>query len=161
MKKILLSLLAAALLFCSCGRKELINETRTFANNTWLRFQPESFSVQADNTDDCFNFYLTMHIDTSLFHEAGLPVMIEMKSSEGENRTLFNTILFRNHEGTWLGNIDNNGILEVTQMVRQFYFFNVTGTHTVDVSQRTSKYEISGIHDMTFKIEKAKIEYPE
>lgn len=160
MKKIILPFLALIML-CSCGHKVILEESRSFNNSTWLRFEPEHFVVHADNTEDCYNFYVTLHVDTTLFRETGLPIMLETKSPEGETRTLFSTVLLRNHEGSWLGEFGNDGTLEVTQMVRQFYFFNVKGDHTIDLSQRTSKYEIRGIRDLNFKIEKTKIEYPE
>lgn len=159
MKRILPAILLM-LLFCSCGQKVILDQDRTFANATWMRFEPENFEVNATNTDDCYNFYITAHIDTALFRDNGLPLMLEMVSPDGETRTIFPSLVLRNHEGNWLGEF-NDGVLTVQQMVRQFYFFNSVGTHTIHLSQRTSKYQIEGIRDINFRIEKAKIEYPE
>lgn len=161
MKRHILPLIFTLLLFCSCGKKVLLDQDHTFANATWMRFEPETFQVEAPNTDDCYNFYITAHIDTNVFHENGLPLIIEMISADGETRSHFPSLLLRNHEGTWMGDFDSQGILTVKQMVRQFYFFNSVGTHTIHVSQRTSKYQIEGIRDINLRIEKAKIEYPE
>lgn len=160
MKKIL-PILFAVLLLSSCGKKVILNETRTFDRNTWMRFQPETFQVEANTTEDCFNIYATVEIDTSLFKENGLPLMIEIKSPQGDSRTLFNTVLLRDHQGNWMGNFNDYGVITVSQMIRQFYFFNALGTHTFNLSQRTNKYEIQGINGITLKIEKTKIEYPE
>lgn len=160
MKKIILPLLTLVL-FCACGKNVLIDDTHSFNNAKWLRFEPESFSVEAPNTDDCFNFIVTLQIDTAAFHEAGLPLMIEVNSPVGDTRTLFSTLLLRNHENHWMGDINSQGILEVSQVVRQFYFFNSVGTHSINISQRTSKYEIHGINSIKFKVEKTKIVYPE
>ena len=55
----------------------------------------------------------------------------------------------------------DDGTMTVTQTVRQFYFFNTPGHHSVNLSQRTNKYEIHGIMALHFKVEKAKLEYPE
>ena len=153
--------IAATMMFCSCGNKTLLNETRTFADDTWMRFTPEHFDVQLGNTEDCYNFLVTLTIDTSRYHEISLPIMMEIESPEHEKRTLFSTILFRNHEGSWLGHFNDDGLLTVTQTVRQFYFFNTTGTHSVNLGQRTHRYEIRGIKSLQFSIVKAKLEYPE
>lgn len=156
----IIAFMATALL-CSCGNKTLLDDTRTFANDTWMRFTPEHFDIHATSTDDCYNFNVTLTIDTARYRETALPIMIEMQSPEHEKRTLFSTILFRNHEGSWLGSFDDNGLLTVTQTVRQFYFFNTTGTHSLDLSQRTHRYEIHGIKSLNLNITKAKLEYPE
>lgn len=159
MKKILLFTFAA-LLFASCGNKVILDQTSQFKDDTWLRFQPENYAFNVKNIDDCYNFTVTVDVDTSRFHEAGLPLMLEIKSPEGETRTIFNTLLLRNHEGTLMGEFVD-GYLHVHQVVRQFYFFNIPGDYTVALSQRTNKYEIYGIHNASIRIEKAKLEYPE
>ena len=164
MKKTLfqLSLITLSLMvLTSCGNKVLLDDTRTFDNNTWLRFQPEHFEVTPHNTDDCYNFILTVTVDTSRYHETGLPIMMEIDNSNHENRTLFSTLLLRNHNGNWMGTFDEQGLLTISQTVRQYFFFNTSSTHSINVGQCTSKYEIHGIQSLNFKIEKAKLEYPE
>lgn len=160
MKRIL-SIALFAFLLCACGNKTLLDENRTFANDTWMRFTPEHFDVPVSNTEDCYNFNVTLVIDTAVYHETALPIMMEIESPDNEKRTLFSTILLRNHEGSWLGHFGDDGLFTITQTVRQFYFFNTTGTHTVNLSQRTHRYEIRGIKSLHFSIVKAKLEYPE
>ena len=160
-KKIIFISLLTALLFCSCSKKTLFEESRTFANDTWLRFQPEQFTVNATSTDDCYNFNLTITFDTSRFHGSSLPIMMTLESPDHETRTLFSTIMLRTNQGAWLGNFDNNGNLVITQQIRQFYFFNVKGNHSINLSQRTSKYEIHGIKGINLKLDKVELDYPE
>ncbi len=160
--KRLLPILLTAILFCSCGQKVLLDEECTFPNNKWMRFDaPAQFSFTSDNTEDFYNFILTASIDTTLYHQNGLPVTIEMSSPNGETRTMFADIVLRNYQGNWLGEFDDQGIMHVTQQIRQFYTFNATGDYTIKISQRTNKYEIEGINGIRFRIEEAKIEYPE
>jgi hypothetical protein len=159
--KRLLSIVFATLILCSCGKKVLLDDTRTFANDTWLRFQPEQYEVTPASTDDCYNFILTITIDTSRFHENGLPIIMELDNANHEKRTLFSTLVLRNHNGSWMGKFDDHGNLVVTQTVRQYLFFSSNATHSLSLGQRTSKYEIHGIRSLNLKIEKAKIEYPE
>lgn len=162
-KKHLLTLLsvAAIVLFGSCDNKTLLDESRTFANGTWLRFTPEHYSVEVANTEDCYNFTVSLTVDTTRYRQPALPIMLEIESPSHERRTMFSTIVLRNAEGKWLGHWNDDGTLSITHAVRQYYFFNTTGSHSIDLSQRTSKYEIYGIKSLQFKIEKAKLEYPE
>lgn len=159
-RHIIISLIVFATL-CSCSQKVILDENRTFNNDTWQRFQPEKFSVTPASTDDCYNFLVTVTIDTNRFHEAGLPIIMEIENADHEKRTLFSTLLLRNHEGHWLGAFDDNGTITITQMVRQFFFFNNTTPHSISLGQRTNKYEIYGISNLHFKIEKSKLEYPD
>ena len=160
MKKVILSLLILTTL-CSCGKKVILDEDRTFANDTWLRFQPEQFEVTPSSTDDCYNFLVTLTIDTNRYLESGLPLILELENAAHEKRTLFSTVVLRNHDGHWMGTFDENGSLVVTKMVRQYFFFSTASSHTITLGQRTNKYEIHGIRNLNFRIEKAKLEYPE
>lgn len=160
-KKLFILPILALMLFCSCSKNTLFEEERTFANSTWFRLQPEHFTVNANNTDDCYNFLFSIAIDTALYSETSLPIMMEIESPDHEKRTLFSTIMLRNKDGQCLGEFDSEGHLCVTQTVRQFYFFNTKGDHSVNISQRTTKYEIHGIHSIKLKLEKVKLEYPE
>lgn len=166
MKRIQISIrLALGVLVClalgACGKSLLLDETRTFQNDTWMRFTPEHFDVECPSTDDCYNFTVSITVDTSRYHQPAIPIMLEMESPSHEKRTLFSTLVLRNMEGAWQGHWNDDGTLTVSQNVRQFYFFNVEGTHSVNLSQRTNKYEIHGIKALHFKIEKSKLEYPE
>ena len=147
--------------FTSCGKKVLFEESRTFSNDTWLRFQPEHFDVQSVSTDNCYNFFVTLTIDTARYRENALPIIMELESPDHENRTLFSTILLRNREGAWLGSFNDNGNLVISQQVRQFHFFNTTGKYSLNLGQRTNKYEIHGIRQLDLRIEKTELEYPE
>ncbi len=161
MRKIL-PLILAAVLFCSCGQKVILDEDYAFPNHKWMRFDaPAQFSFRSDDTENFYNFLFSASIDTSRYHQNGLPITLELNSPNGETRTMFADIVLRNYQGNWLGDFDEQGILHVTQQVRQFYTFNTTGEYVVKISQRTNKYEIDGIHAIHFRIEEAKIEYPE
>ena len=159
--KHLLPILLVTLMLCSCGKNVLLDDTRTFADNTWMRFQPEQFELTPRSTDDCYNIILTITIDTSRYHASGLPIIMELDNSNHEKRTLFSTLVIRNHDGSWMGTFDNQGNLVVTQMVRQYLFFSSAVTHSLSLGQRTNKYEINGIRNLNLKVEKAKLEYPE
>ena len=157
----ILSILLITLLFCACNKQVILDETRTFANDTWLRFQPELFELTPSSTDDCYNIILTVTFDTSRYHAPGLPIIIELDNSNHERRTLFGTMVLRNHNGSWMGSFDEQGDMVVSQPVRQYFFFSSAATHSLSLGQRTNKYEIHGIRNINLKVEKAKLEYPE
>ena len=159
--RLVFSALCSLIVLCSCTNKVLLDDTRTFNNDTWLRFQPEHYEVAPTSTDDCYNFILTLHIDTSRYHENGLPVMMEVESQDHEKRTIFSTLVLRNHDGNWLGQFDEQGDLVITQKVREYFFFSTAKPHSINLSQRTHKYEINGIRSLNFKIEEAKVVYPD
>ena len=159
--KHLLPILLVTLMLCSCGKNVLLDDTRTFADNTWKRFQPEQFELTPTSTDDCYNIIVTVTIDTSRYHETGLPIILELDNANHEKRTLFGTLVLRNHNGNWMGSFDEQGNLVIQQAIRQYFFFSSTTTHHISLGQRTSKYEIHGIRSLNLKVEKAKLEYPE
>ena len=157
----LFALAAVALLLCAgCGRKPLLDESRTFANDTWMRFEPEQFKVDVANTDDCFNFEVFVTVDTARYRESSIPLMLEVESPDHEKRTLFSPPSLRNYNGNCLGTFTDEGYLVGHQTVRDYYFFNTKGEHTLSLGQRTSKYEIKGIKELRLTIRKAELEYP-
>ncbi|MCQ2295196.1 MAG: hypothetical protein MJZ67_06035 [Bacteroidales bacterium] len=158
--KHLLSLLLPLLLLCSCNRGVLFEAHTDLPGDTWLRFEPLQYTINATSYEDCYNFTISADIDTAQFHEAGLPIMMTITSPDGETRTHFSSLLLRNHEGNWLGEF-HDGYLHINQLVRQFYFFNTKGDHTLSLSQRTNKYEIRGVHHIHVLVERVKVDLPE
>lgn len=157
----LFALASAILLLCAgCGQKPLHDESRTFANDTWMRFEPEHFMVNVTNTDDCFNIEVFVTVDTARYRESSIPLMLEVESPDHEKRTLFSTLPLRNLNGNCLGSFTDEGYLVCHQTVRDYYFFNSKGVHTLTLGQRTSKYEIKGIKELRLTINKAELEYP-
>lgn len=160
MKRLLLILLVA-LFFCSCSNKSIFDETHTFANNTWMRFEPEKFVLNVDNADDSYDLYVALTVDTSKYRERGLPLILTLESPEQETRTIFGSVILRNEDGSWLGDFNENGKLVCNHKLREYFFFNTPGEYNLEIGQRTSKYEIHGIESLRLNIVKAKLEYPE
>ena len=159
-RKYFIVAIAALLLCVGCGRKSLLDESRTFANDTWLRFEPETYTVDVKNTDDCFNFVVTVTVDTARYREMTIPLKLEVESPAHEKRTIFSTLNLRNRNGNFLGTFNEEGYLVGHQMVREYYFFNQKGMHTISLGQRTNKYEIKGIKELKLTISEAELEYP-
>lgn len=160
-RKLLLPLLAA-LFFAACGPKTLVDQQHDFPNNTWPRFDaPAKFSFDCTNVESFFNITISAVVDTARYRQNGLPLTLQLQSPNGEQRTLFCDIVLRNYQGTWLGEFDENGLLHVSQAVRQYYSFNNAGKYHLDISQRTNKHPILGIHSIHLNIQEAQMKYPE
>lgn len=155
-------LLAAALLllFASCGSKTIYDDSHTFAGDIWKRFEPEQFEADIKNVDDCYDIYVTVTVDTALFRENALPLTMKLSNDNRETRTLFGTVILRNREGTWMGQFDNQGRLTCRHKLRDYFFFNSAGRQDIQISQRTSKYEIRGVKRLGLSIIKAEVELP-
>lgn len=156
----LLVLSSFLLLLAACGNNVIYDESLSFPGNTWNRFEPVDFNVNISKPDDCYNITLTALIDTNRYTDAGLPVTVKTYGPQGETRTLFSTIVLRNVNGNWLGKPADNGQMEFSQPIREYFFFNDKGNHRFNIAQRTHKYDIQGIMQLNLVIEKAKIEYP-
>lgn len=162
MKKLQHALLIvlAAITMASCGNDVIYNETRTFDNETWLRQQPETFDFEVSNIEDCYNIYVTFRLDTADLRGNDLPLINNLYTEEGERRMWYGSIHLRNADGTWLHKLEGKYVVG-EQKIREYFFFNAKGMHTLEIGQGTSRYEIHGVGSFGVRIEKAKLVYPE
>ena len=157
MKHLIPTILATLLLF-SCSRV-ICDEDHSFENNTWMRFEPETFNFHIKNTDDCYNIIATLKVDTNQFHYKDLPLVVNMSSENGDQRMFYSHIALTDKEGKQMG--ETIGCYQtVKAKMREYVFFNTTGAQTIEVKQGTSKYELPGIVSFGIKVEKASMELP-
>ncbi|MBR1792851.1 MAG: hypothetical protein IJ764_04350 [Bacteroidales bacterium] len=160
LRTLYLALIFLPVFFVSCQNAELLDETRSFSNHKWMRFEPEEFTAHVNSTDDCFNIYLTATIDTALFRGDALPMTINLYSPSGERRMFRYDLHFKNKkDGKWLGEWHGDQ-LSVTRCVRQFFFFNSVGEFKLELAQCTSRYELEGVSQVGLRIVKAELKYP-
>ncbi len=152
-------IIVLAVLGTSCNRKLVYEDERTFAADDWLRFQPETFQVPVRNVDDCYHICMDMWIDTAQFPEELLTLAINMTSPNNERRMFYGYVHVR-EKGRWQGEYED-GVLHVRQRIRQYFFFNVAGTHEVEIAQATHRYDLRGVKRIKFYVEKAELKYPE
>lgn len=141
---------------CSCGKKNIIDEERSFAG-VWNRFTPEVFEVEVTNTEDYYNIDFTATVDTVLFRYSTLPLTVNLYSPNGERRTFYTAVLLKEN-GRWKGEA-KGGMREVTTQVRTFFSFNSKGTHRLEIAQATSQYDLEGIDSFRLTIENTKVDY--
>lgn len=126
----------------------------------WNRFKPKIFTVDISNANELYNISLCVTVDTSLFHDNSLPMLVNVVSPAGERRMFPCSILLRDKSGEWNGEWQN-GLLVVDKCIRDSFSFNRDGEHSVSVGQGTHYYDIKGIRAIRLHIEETKIDYPE
>ena len=157
--KHLVPVILATLFFCSCN-KVVLDETHTFENNTWMRFEPESYQFNIRNIDDCYDIIATLKVDTNQFFYKDLPLVVNMNSANGDQRMFYSHVALTNKSGKRQG--ETIGCYQtVTTKMREYVFFNTSGEQTVEVKQGTSKYELPGVVSFGLKVEKASMRLPE
>ncbi|MBP5190665.1 MAG: lipoprotein [Bacteroidales bacterium] len=152
MKKILV-LLSAVLVLASCGRRVLIDDMHQFANDTWLRFEPETFEFDVDNIDEPYLVTVALKYDTTRLTDVSLPLVVEFFADSNARHTIFPVIRLVGRDGKRLGTTVDR-YCTVTDTLDRCRLYNEKGRFTYRLKQRTSKYEIGGINGLGLKVEK-------
>lgn len=147
-------------LLCSSCNKTLIDDTHNLNNSKWMRFEAQQFQFNVKNTDDCYHIVLTVNVDTSIYTERTLPLVVNMTSEGGETRMFYSNIKLKDKKGNRFGTLVGNYQTASTR-IRSYMFFNHKGQQTIAIKQGTSKYELPGIASVNLRVEKAKLELPE
>lgn len=158
MKK-LLYFAFAALLFAACGNKTLYDEERTFSNNVWNTFTPETYNIDVSNIEDYYNIDITVAVDTARYRYNNLPLTVNLYSPNNERRMFYANVALTENDRPKGEMID--GYRVVTGRIRSYFSFNSRGEHRMEIGQATSQYDLEGIHSIRLAIEKAPMELPE
>ena len=129
LSKLLLASMAI-LMLASCGRRTLLDETHSFDNNTWKRFEPEVFKFDVKNID--------------------VPYVVAVADSNARH-TLFPSITLIDRKGQRRGNTVER-YCTVVDTLDHCRLFNEQGRFTYRIKQRTSKYEIGGIAGLGLRV---------
>lgn len=161
MKKTIISLLVAVCfgVCTSCGSKVVFDETRTLSG-AWNRFKPETFTVDINDAEELYDFYLSVTVDTARYRANTLPIHVNVVSELGERRMFPCSITLRDNHDIWKGEW-RDGLLVVDQRVRDCFSFNRKGSHTVTVGQATHYYDIDGIRSLRLHLSPTEIVYPD
>lgn len=126
-----------------------------------MRFEPEEFIVNVPSEEDYYNIEMTICLDTNIFKGKEFPLVVNMISSEGEQRMFDAHIpLFNFKEGGRIGTFEKT-FQTSSNLVRKYLSFNRKGDFKLQIKQGTSKYELHGIKSIGVKVEKADMELPE
>lgn len=139
------------LLLTSCGKKVLIDETHEFNNNCWLRFEPETFMFDVNDTDKSKCVSVTLRYDTSLYTNEVLPLVVDFFIDSTEKHNIAPSIRLRDAKGMLRGTAIGK-FCTVTDTIDSRRIYNAQGRYTYKIKQRTSKFEIYGISSLNFKV---------
>ena len=135
----------------SCGKKTLIDETHNFKNNCWLRFNPEVYRFDVNNTNDSHCIALTLRYDTNVFNASELPLVVDFFIDSNEMHNFFPTLRLRDAKGSLRGTAIGN-YCTVTDTIDSRRIYNNKGSYTYRIKQGTSKYELYGISSLTLTV---------
>lgn len=156
MRKLLIALMGVCLL-CSCGKKNILDESHAFDRNIWNRFTMEEFSFHVPNIDNYYNIDITVAVDTLHYRYNTVPLAVNIVSPDGEKRRILTSVALKEKE-RWRGEMQD-GYRYAQGRVRSYFSFNSKGQYRMEVGQQTSQYDLEGIHSVAVRIEKAKLDY--
>lgn len=150
LSKLLLASMAI-LMLASCGKRTLLDETHSFDNDTWKRFEPEVFEFDVKNIDVPYVVAVSLRYDTTLLSGTELPLVVEFFADSNARHTLFPSITLIDRKGQRRGNTVER-YCTVVDTLDHCRLFNEQGRFTYRIKQRTSKYEIGGIAGLGLKV---------
>ena len=152
---------AVTALFAACREDNVIySDTHTFKNNTWMRFEPEVFNVDVNDSNECYDIYMSARLDTTVFKDGDLPLIINIYNESGERRMFNGHIQVRDSENRLLGKTIGP-FVDVSAKVTKYFYFNRAGVHRFEIKNNSSKYEMPGVANFGLRLEKTTIEYPD
>ena len=156
MMKKAFTVLTLALTLLGCGKSVSIDETHFFKDNCWLRFEPEVFVADINNTDDYYNICVTLKYDTNFLTTNTLPITVNFYADSNERHNIMPELRLRDRKGKLRGSTIEK-YCTVTDTIERLRLYNTKGAYTYMISQRTSKYELHGVSSLSLKIEKSGI----
>ena len=153
MRRILILLIIP--FFVACGNKTLIDETHTFDNDCWLRFEPETYKFDVADTERSHAVCVTLHYDTSRVMLDNLPLVVDFFADSNELHNITASIRIRDIKGNRRGETIGQYCI-VSDTIDHHRTFNRKGQFTYRIKQGTSKYELYGVTSLNFKVTESK-----
>lgn len=155
MKLRLLTIITVAILSASCGSRTVLDETKPFTNNCWMRFEPVEFTTPKVDPNKAYRISLTLRYDTTKIRGNELPLLVMFYADSNEHHTITPDLQLRDKKGTLLGNTVAQ-YCTVSDTIDYYRRFSHAEPYTYKIKQRTSKYELYGIASISMKVEKLK-----
>lgn len=158
MRKIFLILaLSVSVLISACSDDVVFDQKNNFSSSTWMRFEAEDFDVKINNTEDCYDIYFSVVVDTNVLKLKNIPLVVNITDSEGGRRTFMTEVPFNNKKGQFEGKPIGD-FVEITAKAREYFYFNSKGIHKFSIKNSTQFYELKGIASIGMKIEKSNMD---
>lgn len=147
----------ALAVFAGCSNDVIFEGNHQFSDEKWQRFEPEVFTFDVKNIDDCYDIYFNFRVNCNEFRVEILPFIIQLTDSEGTVRNMKTDIAIVGKDGGWKGNVIGN-YCEYSVKVREYFFFNREGRHEMAVKNGSQFLELEGITSFGLKIVRANMD---
>lgn len=150
-KKILFGICLTSLFLISCGKNFIYEKSFPIQNGDWIYTDTLDFNFEIQDTTKIYNLYLDIEHSTDYnFQNLYINIYTQFPSDERIKEML--SIELAAKGGIWFGDCDSEKCyLEVP--IQQNAFFDQMGNYIVTVEQYMRKNPLSGIHEISFKIE--------
>lgn len=140
------SLLTACLILCCWGcqsRQPILEETVSFSNRAWNRFQKVTFWTTVRNPDTYYDIVLRVSFMDGFPYDE-IPVNTVLKAPDGQVNVMRKVLGTRNGDGSYAGTVYGD-VWTVEKTVHSHRKFGKEGAHLLEVEQLTQYYDLDGI----------------
>lgn len=137
-------LLLVVLVSCGCRPKQpILEETVSFTNHAWNRFNKVPFKIAVRNPDTYYDILLRVSfIDGFPYDE--IPVNTVLKSPDGQVNVMRKVLGTHNADGGYAGSVYGD-VWTVEKAVHSHRKFGKEGEYTFEVEHLTQYYDLEGI----------------
>jgi gliding motility-associated lipoprotein GldH len=151
MKKILL-LISVLVLLNACDSDRVYEKYEKFPDQSWNRFDNLEFEIPVGNINSTYDIYITIRHITQYPYK-NLLITTILNTPSGEVRFMDYDLQIRDKEGKPLGESTDDR-WEIKILLRKSFKFRKAGTFTIEIENRMSKMETTGILGIGVIVEK-------
>ena len=137
-------LLLLVLLSCGCRPKQpILEETVSFPNHAWNRFNKVPFQVTVRNPETYYDILLRVSFMDGFQYDE-IPVNTVLKGPDGQVNVMRKVLGTRNADGGYAGSVYGD-VWTVEKAVHTHRKFGKEGVHTMEVEHLTQYFDLDGI----------------
>lgn len=151
-----------SLVLVGCGNKPVYQNTVSFTNEKWPRIEEgkeikfEKINIKSvEDTYDInvlFRFKKSINVDEITF-------ILNIISPSGISKESTHTIKLKDREGVNFLGSDLGEIVEIKEIIKQYTTLPELGEYTIKISNYSSKYELTGIENITIEVIESNLDY--
>ncbi len=149
----LVALATVVLLFSACSEAPFYEDVQSFDGNEWKQSQKPKFNVDIKDTNELYDFVLTVRTSTS-YKFNNLWIFWTTKTPKGQVVREPFEIKVANPDGSWIGN--NSGTVVENQLRFSRRKMPEKGKYSFTIEQGITQPTLKEVLDIGFKIEKVK-----
>lgn len=147
-------LLFVAIIFTGCSDQAFYEKSYSFKDAKWNQDVKPRFVVDFKDTSEAYTFTLSLRTTTD-YKYSNLWIFMKTITPEGIVAREPYQLKITNEDGSWIGN--KTGTIVETPLVFSNRKLPKAGKYTFILEQGITNQEIDEVEDITFKIEKVKV----